>query len=170
MKRKFHVRCEAGEKVEITSKSYLLLLESIHMSLNQQSPIIISGYDALLVASFNLDGNSKDPTNKLGDFKKAGKTYTLSKITSLNSGNLWLSNDKNDELIQVNIKDVFDKFDTSTGENYQISKNLVTPDQATFTEENDKAIISLVALTLNIEKSKSDHFYSGDFYVLVKIK
>jgi anti-repressor protein len=28
MKRKFHVRCEAGEKVEITSKSYLLLLVS----------------------------------------------------------------------------------------------------------------------------------------------
>ena len=27
MKRKFHVRCEAGEKMEIISKSYLLLLD-----------------------------------------------------------------------------------------------------------------------------------------------
>ncbi len=144
--------------------------ESIHMSLNQQSPIIISDYDVLLVASFNLDRNNIDSTNKLGDFKKAGKTYTLSKITSLNSGKLWLSNDKDAELIQVNIKDVFDKFDTSTGENYQLSKNLVTPDQATFTQENDNAVISLVALNLNIEKFTSDHIYSGDFYVLVKIK
>ena len=70
----------------------------------------------------------------------------------------------------VQQKDVFDKFDTSTGEDYQLSKNLVTPDQATFTQENDNAVISLVALNLNIEKFTSDHIYSGDFYVLVKIK
>jgi len=30
MKRKFHVRCEAGEKMEIVSKSYLLLLVAIY--------------------------------------------------------------------------------------------------------------------------------------------
>lgn len=144
--------------------------ESVHMSLNQESPVIISGYDALVVVSFNLNRNNPDPNNSSYDFKKEGKTYTISKSDSLDSGKLWLSNDKNEELIQVNIKDVFDKFDTSTVGNYEISKNLVTADQATFTQENDNAVVSLIALNLNIEKSNSAHQYSGDFYVLVKIK
>lgn len=144
--------------------------ESIHISLNQESPVIISGYDALAVVSFNLDKNSPDPNNNLYDFKKAGRTYTLSKSSSLDSGKLWLSNDRGEKLIQININDVFDKFDTSTEGNYNVSKSLMTADQVTFTQENDFAAISLVALNLNIEKSNSDYQYSGDFYVLVKIK
>jgi len=144
--------------------------ESVYMSLNQHSPIIISGYDALVVMNFYFEKDNPNSSNKLCDFKKAGKTYTISNTNSLDSSKLWLSNDKGQELILVNMKDVFDKFDTSTGGNYQISKDSMTADQATFTLENDKAVISLVALNLNIEKSNSEHPYSGDFYVLVKIK
>lgn len=143
--------------------------ESINMSLNQQSPIIISGYDILIVADFYSD---KDPypNNKLCDFKKEGKTYTISKLNSLDSSRLWISNENGEELIGVNMKDVFDKFDTSTEGNYQISKNSISADQATYTQENDNGIISLVALNLNIEKSNYEHPYNGNFYVLVKIK
>ena len=144
--------------------------ESIYMSLNQQSPIIISGYDALVVLNFYVEKDNPNPSNKLCDFKKAGKTYTISNTNSLYSGKLWLSNDKGEELILVNMKDVFDKFDTSASGNYQISKDSMTADQATFTKENDNVVISLVVLNLNIQKSNSAHPYSGDFYVLVKIK
>jgi hypothetical protein len=144
--------------------------ESVHMSLNQQSPIIISGYDILFIVSFNLEKDTPDPSNKPYDFKKAGKTYTISKTNSLDSDKLLLTNDKGEELIQVNMKDVFEKFDTSTVGNYQISKDSITADQATFTQENDNAAISLVALNLNIDKSNLEHSYNGDFYVLVKIK
>lgn len=148
----------------------LYIQESFHMSLNQESPVIISGYDSLVVMSFNLNRDKPDSNNRTYDFKKEGKTYTISKNDFTDSGNLWLSNDKNEELIQINIKDVFDKFDTSEDGNYGISKNLVTPDQATFTQENDNAVISLVAINLNIEKSNSAYQYNGDFYVLIKIK
>ena len=144
--------------------------ESVYMSLNQQSPITISGYDTLVVVNFYFEKDNPDSSNKLCDFKKSGKTYTISNTNSLDSGKLWLSNDKGEELIQINMKDVFDKFDTSTVGNYQISKDSMTADQATFTQENDNAVISLVALNLNIEKSNSEHPYSGNFYVLVKIK
>ena len=144
--------------------------ESVHMLLNQESPVIVSGYDALVVVSFNFDRNEPDPNNRPYDFKKADKTYIISKANSLDSGKLWLSNDKGEELIQVNIKDVFDKFDTSEVGSYEINKNLITPNQATFTQENDNAVISLVAINLNIEKSNSGSQYSGDFYALVKIK
>ena len=144
--------------------------ESVHMSLNQQSPIIISGYDALVVVNFYFEKDNPDSSNKLCDFKKSGKTYTISNTNTLDSSKIWLSNDKGEELIRVNMKDVFSKFDTSPVGNYQIIKDSMTADQATFTLENDKAIISLVALNLNIEKSNSQYPYSGDFYVLVKIK
>ena len=144
--------------------------ESVHMSLNQQSPIIISGYDALVVVNFYFEKDNPDSSNKLCDFKKSDKTYIISNTNTLDSSKMWLSNDNGEELISVNMKDVFDMFDTSTVGNYQISKDSLTSDQATFTLENDKAIISLVALNLNIEKSNSEHPYSGDFYVLVKIK
>ncbi|AWK51772.1 DUF4153 domain-containing protein [Clostridium beijerinckii] len=144
--------------------------ESVHMSLNQQSPIIVSGYDALVVVNFYFEKDNPDYSNKLCDFKKSGETYTISNTNSLDLGKVWLSNDKGEELIRVNMKEVFGKFDTSSVGNYQISKDSMTADQATFTLENDKAIISLVALNLNIEKSNSQYPYSGDFYVLVKIK
>ena len=144
--------------------------DSIHMSLNQQSPIIISGYDALVVLNFYVEEYNPNPSNKLCDFKNSGKTYTLSNIKSLTSGKLWLSNEEGEELISINMKDVFDKFDTTSTENYQISKNSMTADNATFTKENDNAIISLVALNLDIQKSNFEHPYSGDFYVLVKVK
>ena len=144
--------------------------DSVHMSLNQQSPIIISGYDALVVLNFYIEEYKPDAGNKLCDFKNSGKTYTLSNINSLDSGKLWLSNDEGEELISINMKDVFDKFDTASPGNYQISKDSMTADNATFTLENDKASISLVALNINIDKSNSEHPYSGDFYVLVKVK
>lgn len=144
--------------------------DSIHISLNQESPVVISGYDALTVVSFNLNKNNSDPNNRPCDFKKSDKIYTISKSSSLGSGKLWLSNEKGEELLQININDVFDKFDTSMRENYSVSKNLMTADQVTFTQENDYAAVSLIALNLNIEKSNPDYQYNGDFYVLVKIK
>lgn len=144
--------------------------DSVHISLNQESPIPISGYDALAVVSFNLNRNNSDSNNRPYNFKKDGKTYTISKNSSSGSSKLCLSNDKGENLLQININDVFNKFDTSSEENYPAGKNLVTADQVTFTQENDNAVISLIALNLNIEKSNQYYQYSGDFYVLVKIK
>jgi hypothetical protein len=144
--------------------------EAIYMSLNQQSPIMVSGYDALVVANFYFEKDIPNPDNKLCDFKKEGKTYTISKNSLLDSASIWISNDKGEELINVNMKDVFDKFDTPTSKDYQMIKESINADQATFTLENDKATISLVAINLNIEKSNAERPYNGDFYVLVKIK
>lgn len=39
MKRKFHVRCESGEKVEITSKSYLSIYDFDHGGKSIEMPI-----------------------------------------------------------------------------------------------------------------------------------
>ena len=40
MKRKFHVRCEAGENLEITSKSYLSLFFDMEKHLKRRPAIV----------------------------------------------------------------------------------------------------------------------------------
>ena len=142
--------------------------QSIYLTLNQQAPINISGYDAFIVVNFYFKGNTSE--SLVSSFEKSGKTYTLSKDNTTDPGTLTLSDESGQELISVNMKEVFDSFEPSAGGNYQISKDAISPDQATVTRENDKAAISLVAVNLTIDKSNTEQPYSGDFYVLIKIK
>ena len=142
--------------------------QSIYLTLNQQAPINISGYDAFIVVNFYFKGNTSE--SLVSSFEKSGKTYTLSKDNTTDPGTLTLSDESGQELISVNMKEVFDSFEPSAGGNYQISKDAISPDQATVTRENDKAAISFVAVNLTIDKSNSEQPYSGDFYVLIKIK
>lgn len=145
--------------------------DNVYWSLNRQMPIMISGYDTLVVTDFYFGKDPQNTNNKLCTFEKSGQTYTLSITYSLDSSNLWLSNGKNEELMRIPMKEVFDKFDASSDSvSYQISKNSINPEQATFTKENDKAELSLVALNINIEKSNLERPYNGEFYILVKIK
>jgi len=142
--------------------------QSIYLTLNQQAPINISGYDAFIVVNFYFKGNTSE--SLVSSFEKSEKTYTLSKDNTTDPGTLTLSDESGQELISVNMKEVFDSFEPSAGGNYQISKDAISPDQATVTRENDKAAISFVAVNLTIDKSNSEQPYSGDFYVLIKIK
>lgn len=145
--------------------------DNVYWSLNRQMPIMISGYDTLVVTDFYFGKDNPNSNGKLCTFEKSGQTYILSINYSLDSNDLWLSNSKNEELMRIPMKEVFDKFYTSLNSgNYQISKESITPEQATFTKENDKAVISLVALNINIEKSNLERPYNGEFYILVKIK
>lgn len=142
--------------------------DSIYLNLDQQSPIDISGYETFVVANFYVEDIKLDAV--ITEFEQNGKTYRLSREKEAAPGLLILSDETGTELIRIDMKDVFNHFDTSQGGNYQISKDFMSADEATFTQENDKAIISLVAMYLTIEKSGLEPLYNGDFYVLVHIK
>lgn len=142
--------------------------QPMYLALNQQLPIYISGYDTFIVVNFYFEDNNSE--SQVSNIEKSGKTFTLAKDKTSNPATLRLSDENGQELISVNMKEVFDSFETSAEGNYQISKDAISPDQATVTRENDKALISLVAVNLNIDKSNSQQPYSGDFYVLIKIK
>lgn len=142
--------------------------DSVYLNLNQQSPLDISDYETFVVANFYMLEEKMDPI--ICDFESTGKSYTLSRAKTGVAGALLLTDATGQVLMQINMKDVFDYFDTSQGGNYQISKDFVNADEATFTQENDKAVISLVPMFLAIEKSGSETLYNGDFYVLIHIK
>ena len=142
--------------------------DSVYLNLNQQSPLNISGYETFVIANFYTMDEKMDPI--ICNFESAGKTYTLSRAKTGAAGALVLTNTDGQELMQIDMKDVFDQFDTSQSGNYKISKDFMNADEATYTEENDQAVISLVAMFVAIEKSGSEPLYNGDFYLLVHIK
>lgn len=144
--------------------------ESIYLMLDQHSPINISGYDTFCVVNFYFQEVNPETVERICEFDKNGKTYTMTKENAPDPGLLSLSDEKGQVLISVNMKDVFESFDTAAVGAYQISKESMPAVEATITQENDKAAISLVAMNLNIDKSNSKQPYSGDFYVIIKIK
>lgn len=142
--------------------------DSVYLNLNQQSPLDISGYETFVVANFNVEDIKQDTV--ITEFEQNGKRYTLSREKTAIPGILILSDESGVELMRIDMKEVFDQFDTSQGGSYQISKDFMSAEEATFTQENDKAIISMVAMFVAIEKSGSEPMYNGDFYILVHIK
>ncbi|WP_373486034.1 DUF4153 domain-containing protein [Acetobacterium malicum] len=142
--------------------------DSIYLNLNQQSPIDITDYQTFVVANFYMQDEKMEPL--ICNFDVNGKNYTLTREKNGEAGALVLTEATGQELMRINMKAVFDHFDTSRGGNYQISKDFMNADEATVSLENDKALISLVAMFLAIEKSESETIYNGDFYVLIQIK
>ncbi|HEY5556866.1 DUF4153 domain-containing protein [Acetobacterium sp.] len=142
--------------------------ESIYLSLDQQSPLNINGYDTFVLVNFYYQEAKSEPL--IFDFEKDGKAYTFTQEKAPSPGTLKLTDEVGEELITVNMQDVYDHFDTSAVDNFTTSKDAMSAEEATYTQGNDKADISLVAVTLNIDESNSEQPYNGDFYVLIKIK
>jgi len=142
--------------------------EAIYLSLDQQSPVNINGYDTFILVNFYYQDAKSE--RLICDFEKDGKTYTFTQGKTSSPGTIRLTDEAGEELITVNMQDVYDHFDTSPVGNYTTSKDAMSAEEATYTQGNDKADISLVAVNLNIDKSNSEQPYNGDFYVLIKIK
>lgn len=142
--------------------------DSLYLNLDQQSPLDISGYETLMVANFYMQDEKMDPL--IGTFESKGKVYTLSRDRIAAPGMLILSDETGSELMRIDMKEVFNHFDTSPGDAYQISKDFMSAEEATVKLENDQVAISLVAMFLAIEKSGAEPIYNGDFYVLMHIK
>lgn len=142
--------------------------DSVYLSLNQQSPIDISAYQTFVMANVYTQDEKMEPV--ICNFDSNGKSYTLSREKNSEAGVLVLTEATGQELMRINMKEVFDYFDTSQGGNYQISKDFLNAEEAIYTRENDRAVLSLVAAFLAIEKSGEETRYNGDFYVLISIK
>jgi hypothetical protein len=143
--------------------------ESLYLNLDREFPIDISGYDNFVIVSFDdVPEDQFEP--EVWTLDKSGKTYTLSKKQTPKPGRLSLKEEAGQELMVINMQAVFDTFDILSEEEYQILRDSVPADQVTFTQENDQAKISLVAAYLSIDKSDLEPMYTGDFYVLIKIK
>ena len=126
--------------------------------------IPITGYDVLLRASFyyNLE------EIELGSFSKDEVTYRLvDKAMSAQERYLVLLDQDNTELLRFDLQQIYDRA-IDKGEDYRI----ITLEEAVFTEENDKAKITVIADHISVDKNMDNTIENqqADVNILIDIK
>ncbi|WML39467.1 DUF4153 domain-containing protein [Neobacillus sp. OS1-2] len=118
---------------------------SIYLNLAQETPITITGYDTFATIEINMAEKNRE--GKIFDIKKQGKTYSLLKDMQQDQWVLTLEGANNQALITFHTQKIFDKF-----YDYQPTAGQLSAEEATFTEENDRAKITIVVQNVGIEK------------------
>ena len=137
--------------------------ESVYLSIEQQVPINISGYDTFLYSNVYFPGDNKD--EKMADIVISGEKYTLKKYITKDQGNISLVGDHNEELIRIKTREIFDKFS-----GFHSRKGLISVEEATFSKENEHAKMTFVIQNLSLDKASEEIYYGADFYIFIKIK
>lgn len=143
---------------------------SIYLDLDPEAAIDISNYDIML--SFNLYDEKEDQKDSLiSAFEKDGRRFSLWQERKSQPGRLLLKDEFEQTLIALELKEVFDYFETLNNEaGLNQREALITPEEATFTMENEEMILSLIARFIAINNNSDKPFYNGDFYLMIKIK
>ncbi|WP_318509052.1 DUF4153 domain-containing protein [Bacillus sp. T3] len=137
--------------------------QPVYLNLEQYAPIRIKGYDTFV--QMELYMTEKDRQEKICDFEKDGRTYTLKREFTKDQIVLKLIGENNKELITFKTQEIYDKF-------YDYNSNIkgmLSADEATFTKENDRAKLVIVTQYVNIEKANAEANNAG-IYVFVEIK
>jgi hypothetical protein len=135
---------------------------SLYFYLNPETMIGISGYDFLYSttisnkvsnlseASFLLDG-----THYFLDYEQSGEHTDLLLIR------------EEEELLRLSVNDIFDRFDSWGTDNYSTE---ISEDDARFTAENERAILTLTVRNLNIDYWQDEISLYADAYILIRMK
>ena len=135
--------------------------QSIYLNMEPSTPINITGYDRFM--ELELYPAGKDGEEGMGDFEKAGKTYSLIKTTKGNQTELTLLGENNQELTHFDTQEIYDKFGHRNA-----NKENISADDATFTKENSRAKLTIVVQNVSIEKPSNQN--NAGVYVFIKIK
>jgi hypothetical protein len=125
----------------------------------QSSPIPIAGYD--FMTRLNVYDKNEDAV--IGDFELDGKSYTLSLVSSSDEQQIVLKEGEQ-EALRFPLSKLYTKFEVESG-----SKELDTS-ELTFTVENEKAVITVVAESININIWQEGKSLQSDINILVGIK
>lgn len=136
-------------------------IKPIYLVVDQSSPINITGFDALIRVEINLKYDAE------GTFEivKDGEAYTLMKEVQDGQIIFKLVGEDNQELITFNTKQIYDRYNDYTA----VGKDTISIEEATFTEENEKAKMTVVIQHVSVEKGNEQYNNAG-LYVLVAIK
>ncbi len=134
--------------------------EYITVTRKPSSPIPVAGYDFML----RMSVYSKYDDTVVGSYELDGKAYSLRLENISENGQEILLLEGSQELIRFPLNDVFAKFEAETGE-----KELDVP-ELTFTRENEKAVITVIVESVNINIWQEGRSQQADINILVKIK
>lgn len=136
--------------------------ENVYMGLEQPSLIDIKGYDGFVQYSVQIPVSNAP--EKICDISKDGVKYTLRQRTEVGKCDIFLTAEDGRELIRFDTTELLDRF-----YNYSSGKSL-TPEEASFTKENEAARIRLVVQAMNIDKGGEQASYGAELFILVTVK
>lgn len=122
----------------------------------------VENYDQMI--QLHLYGSQTGSPGE-GDFsfEKADSTYTLIKqLKDDGYYSLKLTDEKDNVLIQIDMKDIFDELLTDRN----IQKGTLTVDEATVVKENKQARVKIVVESMDAYENQ----YNGNFYLFIEIK
>lgn len=135
----------------------------VYVHLEPSQPIDISGYDIFIQTDIYPEMQSENQNEKIAVLEKDDKKYSLLRDFRKDEIDIVLTGENKEELIRFETKDIYDKF-----YNYHSIKDMISPEEATFTVENSKVKMKIVTQDVNIDKVNG--YNNAIFYVFVKIK
>ncbi|MGI6623704.1 MAG: DUF4153 domain-containing protein [Acetivibrionales bacterium] len=137
----------------------------VYLKLVDDAMIRVAGYDAMASTSINIPGRSGEE-EIIGIITTSGKSFTLKKRYTPEDNIIVLVGEDATEKISFSANRIFDAF----AEIQSGVKDTISLEEATFSEENENAAITVVVQTLSMENVSSGGYYNADAYILVKIK
>lgn len=135
----------------------------IYLRLADGAIIDITGYDAMTSAHINIYRDDEGEET-IGTLAGSGKNFTLKKRYTPDDNIILLIGEDAEEIVSFSARRIFDEF----AEGQYGVKDTISLEEATFTEENENAAITVVVQTLNMEQISSGGYFDADVYILVK--
>lgn len=136
-----------------------------YLRLDDKAMLDIAGYEVLTETTVNIYQNS-NANEVIGTISKAGKSFTLEKTTNSEDCIISLVDENDLEILSFSTKKIFERFE----EREDSLKEVISLEEAMFSEENGNAAINVVIKTLNMDISPENTYYAADIFILVKIK
>lgn len=136
--------------------------KNLYLRRDTTEPISIEGYDRLQRAYIY---NEVDPMD-LGSFEVDGRTYTLSMMGVKDGNKVYLVLKEQDEILRMELDRIYEKFE----EKVNVYDGVITNEEATFTEENSDAKITIVTDNISIYAWDDTKSREMEIYILIKIK
>ena len=135
---------------------------SLYLYLDQESMINVTGYDYL--RRVNISGEENNQREAI--LRKNGVEYTLE--YDRNGGKTYLVlREKETELIRFSVNDIIDRFSAMEEVNHS---EVLSEEEARFTVENERAVLTLMVQTININYWQEESSWYSEAYILIKLK
>jgi len=139
--------------------------QSAYLDWNHNPVLNIEDYDRMIhmnIYSSQAEMDSEQPI----PIEKDGMSYILTKQLVGDYFTISLMDENEEELIQFDTMEIFNKLLENNPEGYEGKGNTLTVEKATIIQENDRVKMSILVNSVDVYDAE----YSVDFYVLFKIK
>jgi hypothetical protein len=135
---------------------------NVYIGRDKNLAIPIDGYDYLVRMSLHTQSSG---TN-MGSFEIDGKTYTLRIDSNNDKEQEIILNEADTELIRFDMNDIYDKFIDI----YSYEKTMVDTEEMTFKQENEAAILTIIAESIIINQWSDSENREAEVNILIRVK